>query len=397
MGFGFGISYNLPTDLTYCLDATAVKLTDWINLASLGVALVIIWQFRQIVLLIFAAVVITIALNSLVRFLSRVYDWPRQRAVLVTAALVLLGAVIFLGLVLPLFISQFQELLLLTPKGFDQLGEWFDAFQVSPPDWFPDQDLRLLPALPDLLRQAASIGSTVFGNFLTFFSSSVAIVLQVLLLLVLTLMMLANPSAYRQLLLRLFPSSYRRRADEILTKCEKTLMFWLGGVALSSIFVATLSFTGLVLLGVPYAFAHAVLAGLFNFIPNLGPTLSAVFPVFVALLQSPGTALAVIVLYVLIQNVESYWFSPMVMQKQVSLLPAATLISQIFFATFLGPLGLVLALPLAVVCKTWIEEAWIVDVLDKPTHHQPPLDAELVSLNPQGTLTQDTLPQDPLT
>ncbi|PZO36284.1 MAG: AI-2E family transporter [Shackletoniella antarctica] len=374
-----------------------MKLTDWINLASLGVALVIIWQFRQIVLLIFAAVVITIALNSLVRFLSRVYDWPRQRAVLVTAALVLLGAVIFLGLVLPLFISQFQELLLLTPKGFDQLGEWFDAFQVSPPDWFPDQDLRLLPALPDLLRQAASIGSTVFGNFLTFFSSSVAIVLQVLLLLVLTLMMLANPSAYRQLLLRLFPSSYRRRADEILTKCEKTLMFWLGGVALSSIFVATLSFTGLVLLGVPYAFAHAVLAGLFNFIPNLGPTLSAVFPVFVALLQSPGTALAVIVLYVLIQNVESYWFSPMVMQKQVSLLPAATLISQIFFATFLGPLGLVLALPLAVVCKTWIEEAWIVDVLDKPTHHQPPLDAELVSLNPQGTLTQDTLPQDPLT
>ncbi|MGB3137859.1 MAG: AI-2E family transporter, partial [Nodosilinea sp.] len=136
-------------------------------------------------------------------------------------------------------------------------------------------------------------------------------------------------------------------------------------VALSSMFVATLSFTGLVLLGVPYAFAHAVLAGLFNFIPNLGPTLSAVFPVFVALLQSPGKALAVVALYVLIQNLESYWFSPMVMQKQVSLLPAATLISQIFFATFFGPVGLILALPLAVICKTWIEEAWIIDVLDR--------------------------------
>lgn len=342
-----------------------MKLIDWINLVALGIVLVIVWQFRQIVLLMFAAVVITIALNSLVRFFSRVYGWPRDRAVLVTAALVLLGTFIFLGLVLPLFVSQFQQLLLLTPKGFDQLGIWFDAFQESPPDWFPERDLRVIPALPDLLRQAASIGSTVFGNFLTFFSSSVAIVLQLLLLLVLTLMMLGNPRAYRQLLLRLFPSSYRRRADEILTKCERSLMFWLGGVALSSIFVATISFTGLVLLGVPYAFAHAVLAGLFNFIPNLGPTLSAVFPVFVALLQSPGKALAVIVLYVLIQNVESYWFSPMVMQKQVSLLPAATLVSQIFFATFLGPVGLVLALPLAVVCKTWIEEAWIVDVLDK--------------------------------
>ncbi|MBW4463105.1 MAG: AI-2E family transporter [Nodosilinea sp. WJT8-NPBG4] len=343
-----------------------MKLIDWINLAALGIALVIVWQFRQIVLLIFAAVVITIALNSLVRFFSRVYGWPRDRAVLVTGALVLLGGVVFLGLVLPLFINQFQELLLLTPKGFEQLGGWFDAFQENPPEWFPEQDLRVLPALPDLLRQVASIGSTVFGNFLTFFSSSVAIVLQLLLLAVLTLMMLANPQAYRRLLLRLFPSSYRHRADEILTKCEHSLMFWLGGVALSSIFVATISFIGLVLLGVPYAFAHAVLAGLFNFIPNLGPTLSAVFPVFVALLQSPTKALAVIVLYVMIQNVESYGFSPMVMQKQVSLLPAATLISQIFFATFLGPVGLVLALPLAVVCKTWIEEAWIIDVLDRP-------------------------------
>ena len=85
----------------------------------------------------------------------------------------------------------------------------------------------------------------------------------------------------------------------------------------------------------------------------------------VALLESPGKALAVIVLYVFIQNLESYWFSPMMMQKQVSLLPAVTLIAQIFFATFLGPLGLILALPLAVVSKVWIEEAWIIDVLER--------------------------------
>jgi predicted PurR-regulated permease PerM len=119
------------------------------------------------------------------------------------------------------------------------------------------------------------------------------------------------------------------------------------------------------LLGVPYAFAHAVLAGLFNFIPNLGPTLSAIFPIFVAFLQSPGKAALVVILYVVIQNLESYWFTPMAMQKQVALLPAATLIAQIFFATFLGPLGLILALPLAVVSKTWIEEAWIKDGLDR--------------------------------
>jgi predicted PurR-regulated permease PerM len=335
--------------------------------------LYVLWRFRQIVLLMFAAVVLVTALNSLTRLFVRTYGWPRNRALLVTSALVTLGGFIVFGLVFPLFASQFQELLELTPKGFAILVGWFDDFKANPPDWFPAQDIRLIPDFSELIRQVTNISTTVFGNFLSFFSSSLAILLQLLLLIVLTLMILSNPPAYRNLLLRLFPSSYRKRADDILTKCETALMSWLGGVALSSMFVGTLSFVGLVILGVPYAFAHAVLAGLFNFIPNLGPTLSAIFPIFVALLQSPSKALAVLVLYIVIQNVESYWFTPMAMQKQVSLLPAATLIAQIFFTTFLGPLGLILALPLAVVCKTWIEEAWIKDVLDHDPKPDPPL------------------------
>jgi len=350
-----------------------VKLTDWINIALLGMTLYVLWRFRQIVLLMFAAVVLVTALNSLTRLFVRTYGWPRNRALLVTSALVTLGGFIVFGLVFPLFASQFQELLELTPKGFAILVGWFDDFKANPPDWFPAQDIRLIPDFSELIRQVTNISTTVFGNFLSFFSSSLAILLQLLLLIVLTLMILSNPPAYRNLLLRLFPSSYRKRADDILTKCETALMSWLGGVALSSMFVGTLSFVGLVILGVPYAFAHAVLAGLFNFIPNLGPTLSAIFPIFVALLQSPSKALAVLVLYIVIQNVESYWFTPMAMQKQVSLLPAATLIAQIFFTTFLGPLGLILALPLAVVCKTWIEEAWIKDVLDHDPKPDPPL------------------------
>lgn len=349
-----------------------MKLTDWINLALLGITLYVLWRFRQIVLLMFAAVVLVTALNSLTRLFVRTYGWPRNRALLVTSALVALGGFIFLGLVFPLFASQFQELLELTPKGFAILVGWFDDFKANPPDWFPAQDIRLIPDFSELIRQVTNISTTVFGNFLFFFSSSLAILLQLLLLIVLTLMMLSNPPAYRNLLLRLFPSSYRKRADDILTQCETALMSWLGGVALSSMFVGTLSFVGLVILGVPYAFAHAILAGTFNFIPNLGPTLSAIFPIFVALLQSPSKALAVLVLYIVIQNVESYWFTPMTMQKQVSLLPAATLVAQIFFTTFLGPLGLILALPLAVVCKTWIEEAWIKDVLDHDPKFDPP-------------------------
>lgn len=358
-----------------------MKLVDWISLICLVIALIILWQFRQILLLIFAAVVVAISLNSLVRSLVNRLQIPRSQAVLVTAVLMLLGSLLTVGLVLPLFISQFREVTALIPSSLAQLGVWFESFRNTPPEWFPEPDLRLLPNFSDLLRQATNLGTQVFGNFFTFFSGSVAILLQLLLLLVLALMILADPPAYRRLLLRLFPSSYRRRADDILTRCETVLIGWLGAVAIDSLFVAALSFLGLVLLGVPYAFANAVLAGIFNFIPNLGPTLSAVFPIFVALLHSPGKALAVLVLYIVIQNLESYVIGPMVMHKQVSLLPAATLIAQIFFASFFGPLGLILALPLAVICKVWIEEAWIVDVLEQgqPEAAMLPHEVELVS------------------
>lgn len=365
---------------------TRLKLTDWISLACLGIALFIMWRFRQIILLIFAAVVLAIALNSLVRQLTESFQWSRRQAVFATTGIVFLGSLLFLGIILPLFISQSRELIELIPRGFERLNNWFLALEANPPEWFPEQDLGELPSLSDLLDQLGSLLTTVFGNFFSFFSSSVTILLQLLLLLVLTLMMLADPLAYRKMLLRLLPSHYRRRADDILTKCETALLHWMGGVAVNSGFVATLSFVGLILLDVPFAFTHALLAGLFNFIPNVGPTLSAIFPVLVALLASPGKALAVIVLYVLIQNLESYWFSPMMMQKKVSLLPAATLIAQIFFATFLGPLGLILALPLAVISKVWIEEAWIVDVLE--THEQ--IDDPLTS-QPESSANQSTL------
>ncbi|NER83451.1 MAG: AI-2E family transporter [Leptolyngbya sp. SIO1D8] len=339
-----------------------MKLSDWISLVCFVIALVILWQFRQILLLVFAATVIAIALNSLVRRLIRVFHIPRNQAVLSTMGLVLIGLTIFVGLVLPLFVGQFEQLIQLIPEGFNRLVGWADSALQNPPTFVPAIEL---PSFSDLIEQFATLGSQVFGNFVSFFSGSLTILLQMLLLLVLIVMMLSSPLAYRRLLLRLFPSTYRKRADEIMSRCEWSLLCWLGGVSINSLFVATLSFVGLVLLRVPYPFANAMLAGIFNFIPNIGPALSAIFPVSVALSQSFGSAIAVIILYVLIQNLESYWFSPMMMQKKVSLLPAATLVVQIFFAKFLGPVGLILALPLAVVCKIWIEEAWIIDVLEK--------------------------------
>ena len=346
-----------------------MKLGDWIAVICFIIALVIIWEFREALLLVMSAIVLSVALNSLVRLLQTWGDrlhmkLSRGMAVLIAIVLVGLFGTLFFALVAPPFINQFQQLIELAPIGFQRFLNWLDQIRISPPVWLNLEQLQL-PNFSELAQQVGPLAQNVIENFVTFFSNSLAVLVKLLFVLVLTVMFLVDPTSYRKLLIRLFPSFYRRRADSILCLCEEVLLGWMGGIVINSIFVAMLSAIGLAALQVRFVFAHALLAGVFNFVPNIGPMLSVIFPISVALLDTPLKALGVLILYLVIQNVESYWFSPMVMRKQISLLPAVTLTAQIFFATFLGLLGLILALPLAVVTKTWLEEAFFKDFLDR--------------------------------
>ena len=342
----------------------SVKFSDWLGLVSLIISLIILWQFRQILLLVFTAIVLATALNSIVRFLVRKFKLSRGKSILITLVGVVFASTLFVVFIFPPFIDQFQQLIQLIPTGFQKLLVWLNSSIDNLPAWLPKSDLKL-PGFSEITQQFRSLATTIFSNFFSFFSNSTGILLQLLLVVVLAIMILAEPIAYRGLFLQLLPSSYRGRAKEILSKSEVGLLAWLKGVSINSLFVAILCGLGLLFMQIPFVLTHALIAGVFNFIPNIGPILSAVFPIAVALLNSPGKAVAVLILYLIVQNVESYWFSPLVMKKQVNLLPAATLLAQIFFATFLGLLGLILALPLTVVVKTLVEEALIKDILNK--------------------------------
>jgi predicted PurR-regulated permease PerM len=153
--------------------------------------------------------------------------------------------------------------------------------------------------------------------------------------------------------------------DQVLRCCATGLESWAKGALIEMMFIGTISAIGLLILQVPLVLANAILAGLLNFIPNIGPALSAIFPITIAFIDAPWKALAVLILYVVIQNVESYWLTPTVMANQVALLPAVTLAAQILFTTLFGALGLLMALPLAVVVKTWLEEVLFKDILDR--------------------------------
>ncbi len=337
-----------------------MNLGQWLGLLAIVISLYILWQVRQMLLLVFAAVILATALNRLARRFQR-SGMRRTFAVLLSVGIFIALIVGFFWLIVPPFIEQFQELTVRVPKGLERLNIWIEQLGTR----IPRQLTPFLPDIDSLSQQARPFFNRLLGGSFAFVSGSLEFVLKFLLVLVLTGMMLANPHAYRQVFVRLFPSFYRRRVDGILHECEESLGRWLTGALISMSVVALMSMVGLSVLRIPAALALGVLAGFLNLIPNLGPTISVIPPMAIALLDSPLKPLLVLALYFVIQQIESNFLTPFVMAQQVSLLPAVTLISQVFFATFFGFLGLLLALPLTVVGKIWFREVLLEDVLDQ--------------------------------
>jgi predicted PurR-regulated permease PerM len=380
-----------------------VQFGQWLGLIVLLASFYIIWQVRQLLLMAFAAIVLATALHQLARFLHKRFQLSHQWSLTGSLAIFLLSVVGFFWSIVPSLVRQMQEI------GTTKLPKVLALAQGS--KGIIEQYLPgvTIPDLPTLQEQSKPLVNSLLGSSFAVFSGSLGAILNLLLLLVLTIMLLVQPHAYHNVFVLMFPQFYRRRVLGILEECEVALGKWMIGALLGMVAVAVMTTIGLYVLGVPAPLAQGVLAGLLNFIPNLGPTLSMVLPIGIALLDSPWKSLWVFILYFVVQQIESSFLTPYIMSKQVSLLPALTLLAQVFFASFFGFAGLVLALPLSVVTKIWINAVLIEDVLSKwrkpPSQHElteEPLildpwdpEAELLTLAPipnNPSSYQDTPP-----
>lgn len=337
-----------------------MNLGKWLGLLALSVSLYILWQIRQILFLVFLAVILATALNRVVRELQQ-SGIKRGIAVALVIGLSLALLSLFSIVIVPPIIEQLQQLIVFIPEGIEQLQAWLNRLQT----WVPQQLLENFNSIRVLTQRLQPLAMWLLSQFYAWFYSSLEILLNALLVIVLTIMLLANPPPYRRAFVQLFPAFYRQRVDDILQECEVGLIGWLTGVLLSMIFISTMSGIGLWILQVPLPLVNALLAGFLALIPYLGAILSAIPPIALALLVAPWKAGAVLVLYFVIQQVEGNFVTPLIMEKQVSLLPALTLAILTAFGVFFGLLGLFLALPLIVVARIWLKEVLIRDVLDQ--------------------------------
>ncbi len=346
-----------------------MKFGKLVGVVLVVALLIVLWQIRQVLLLGFAAIVFATVINKLVQQLQKL---GIARAWAVVIALVTIASTLTaaLSFVIPALIQRLPEYTFLSEQGLNRLQVWYQQLIGMVPG-----DALASTRLTDLLPQLAQLSPNWIGRIITVFTGSLDFFLNLLLVVVGMIMLLADPASYRKILLMAFPGFYRHRADEILTECETALNGWVLGILFNMMVITLFSGTGLALIGVPLPAANAIIAGLLTFIPNIGPLLSVLPPALMGLAVAPWKGLAVVILYFAIQQLEGSILTPLVMKKQVSLLPAIALISQVVFAVFFGFLGLFLALPLVVVLQVWSKELLVKDILNRwprPKRKLPP-------------------------
>ena len=380
--------------------------------AVIGMYLVIrlIWVAQTVFLTAFLGVLFGLAVSAGV-------DWVRARIRLprgLLAAIIVLGSagaiVGFFAISGPVLATQSRELRTKLPEAIDKIDSWIQARQggflgslvgggsgsstAGAPSTPPPQPGRAIPNAPKppvpdsalaaanqasqpqaggakaqpqtlrerILGQLAGLSRYLFG----FVSSTIAVVAGLVLILVLSIYVGADPDTYHDGLMLLFPRPWRKRGGEVLTAISLALRKWLVTQLIAMVVIGVVSTVVLLILGVKAAVPLGVIAGLLEFIPTVGPILSALPAVAMGFVDSPEKALAVVIAYIAIQQMENYLLIPFLMREGVDLPPALTIIAQALMALIFGFLGLLCAVPALAATMVAVKMLYVQDVVGEP-------------------------------
>ncbi len=320
--------------------------------AGVVIGCLLLWKLSTILLLGFAAMLVALLLRASAEFIARHTPISEQWAV--GLACLLIGAVLggFVVLLGHQVRTQAADLVSSFP---DIIGSVEDTLGVT----------DLGGWIEDRLRQFLS-SSSLTGNVATYAAVLVGALANIAVVVAAGVYFALDPARYRQGALMLVPRERRKGAGETIDAAAGALKLWMLGQLAAMVMVGTLSAIGLWLIGVPSALALGLLAGLLEFVPLVGPVIAALPALALGLADGPTTALWVLGLYVLIQQIEGNLILPLVQQRAVDLPPPVTIFAILAFGILFGPLGLLLAAPLAVLTFVAVKKLWVREVLDEP-------------------------------
>lgn len=292
----------------------------------------LIYLIRDLLLILFVAVILMSALSPVVKFLTK-FRLPKSLSIAITYIIIVAFVSGLLTIVAPPLLEETRRLFLTLPPYLDQLLE-IGAIDKS----------LLQSQLSDISRNAFSITLSIFDNILT-----------IIFLLVLTFYLMLERENLEDRLSALFISR-EEMVKKLVVQIEEKLGSWFRGQLFLSLIIGLLTYIGLLILGIPYALPLAVVAGVLEVVPVIGPIISAIPALLIALTISPLLSLGVVAMYFVIQQLENNLIVPQVMKRAVGLNPLVVILAIAMGSRLLGFVGALLAVPIAVVIQIIVTE-----------------------------------------
>jgi len=349
---------------TLIIDIKAVTVIKIVIMILLGLTLGnFVGKISGILLLIFIAIIFATAISPFVNWAQKKHI-PRALSILFVYTIFL----IFIGLMttslIPLVIEQASELLgyldtfiqKVQNEGIKEIpfGEYIEPYVK---DFVNNLDnANVLDNLKDTVQGLAKNVTSLAGNAISIAFSVFGGLLQAVTVLFLTFFMVIDTNGLEKFSISLIPHKYHKYIIKQSGKIQKKLGGWFSGQIITCFIVSTIVFIGLKIIGVEYAFTFALIAFLTEFIPVIGPLISAIICVPIILTQSLVMGLIALIFFVVLNWVESNIIVPLIMKRTIGLNPMAVIISMLIGSQLLGIIGIILAVPIAASIKVLIDD-----------------------------------------
>ena len=318
-----------------------IDVSTWTFVKVLLLVMIIwfLYLIRDILAILFFSLILSSAIDPFV-------DWlvfkkiPRALAVFFIY-IILIGVIASIfALIVPALILQSQELIGNLPLYFKSFSSGFESLK------YYSSQYGLFDNIEGTLKTLLG-GLNVNTGVFSFLSNLVGGIFSFVLILVITFYMLVSENALKKSFQYLAPPKYLPYLTQLFHRIQQKIGLWLRGQLVLSLIIGVMSYVGLLFIGMPYALVLALIAALAELVPYIGPVLGSIPAIFIAFTIDPILAVAVLVIYVVIQQLENNILVPKIMQKAIGLNPIISISSLLIGAKVAGVLGAIMAIPVA--------------------------------------------------
>jgi len=315
------------------------KLLDisWRTIVKISIAIFvfyIIFSIKDILIWFLFALVISVLFNPIIDFLQR-KKIPRVLGVILVYVVFFGTFSILIYLIVPLFIYEIQEFIRSLPAYFEK---------ISPP--FKGLGFQAFEGIEDFVKAFGGtlevMASNIFSGLFIFFGG----IITTLFVVVTALFLSLEEKPIEKILMLIFPKKYEAYVLNLWERSQKKVSAWFGARILACLFVGVASYITFLLFSVKYPFTLGLFAGVFNFIPYIGPFMTAIMLFLIIFPTEMLKAIFVLIAFGLIQQIEGSILTPILMKKIVGLPPSLVLIALVIGAKLWGILGAILVIPL---------------------------------------------------